>query len=261
MEKRKLLLVIVSVGIFLVVVIGASIMVFSPKTRRTETVVSAQPAIPAGTAGGDRMLAPEPSTADPTEWVRNPQSVQGLQTPPQPAAATRGDVIIIYGDNTVQGRPSGTQVSPGASGSGSLVIDVPKPEPAPAARVPVPAAPAPTPVPAASTAVPAAPAQKQPVAARPAAQQPKPAATRIYDDYWVQTGAFSSKARAENARSSLSSKGISSVLDVKTLQDKTYFRVRVGPYASKNEADYWLSLVKSIDGFSESYVSMVKSRR
>ncbi len=256
MEKRKLLLVIVSVGIFLVVVIGASIMVFSPKSRGTEAVVSARPPIPAGTAGGDRTQAPEPSSADPTEWVRNPQAVQGLQTPPQPASAARGDVIIIYGDNTVQGRPEGDPIPAGASGSGTLVIEVPKPSAAPAASVPAPAAPAPAGAPAAAPA-----AQKQTVAARPAAQPAKPVETRIYDDYWVQTGSFSSKARAENARTALSSKGISSVLEVKALQDKTYYRVRVGPYASKNEADYWLSLIKSIDGFGESYVSMVKTRR
>jgi DedD protein len=30
--------------------------------------------------------------------------------------------------------------------------------------------------------------------------------------------------------------------------------VRVGPYTSQNEADYWLALIKSIDGFGESQI-------
>jgi hypothetical protein len=34
----------------------------------------------------------------------------------------------------------------------------------------------------------------------------------------------------------------------------------VGPYNTKSEADYWLSLIKTFEGFGESYVSMTKVR-
>ncbi|MDR0655146.1 MAG: SPOR domain-containing protein [Treponema sp.] len=57
----------------------------------------------------------------------------------------------------------------------------------------------------------------------------------------------------------LSSKGISSIIDDRNLDGKTFYRVRVGPYLSENEAKYWLSLVKTIDGFSESQIRTTKT--
>ena len=59
----------------------------------------------------------------------------------------------------------------------------------------------------------------------------------------------------------LNAKGIASLVETKDLSGKTYFRVRVGPYTSKTEADYWLSLVKTIEGFDNSYVSQLKTKR
>jgi len=81
------------------------------------------------------------------------------------------------------------------------------------------------------------------------------------DEFWVQTGAFSTKARADGAKETLGAKGITSLVETKDVNGKNYFRVRVGPYSSKKEAEYWLSLVMTIDGFDESYVSMIKAKR
>jgi DedD protein len=39
------------------------------------------------------------------------------------------------------------------------------------------------------------------------------------------------------------------------------YRVRIGPYTSQNEADYWLAMVKSIDGFEKSQVWETQSLR
>jgi DedD protein len=86
-------------------------------------------------------------------------------------------------------------------------------------------------------------------AAKPAADSPK---TR--NNYWVQTGAFSTKVRAEGAKESLASKGIISSIDNRDIDGKTWYRVRVGPDMSENEAKYWLALVKSIDGFTDSQI-------
>jgi DedD protein len=109
-----------------------------------------------------------------------------------------------------------------------------------------------TPKPA-TTAVPAATAQTQ---AKPASVQ-----TKVYNDYWVQTGAFSTIARAEGVKNTLSSKGITSIIENREVEGKTIFRVRVGPYTSQNEANYWLSLVKSINGFEDSQIRQTQSIR
>jgi DedD protein len=76
----------------------------------------------------------------------------------------------------------------------------------------------------------------------------------------VQTGSFSTIARAEAVKDTLSAKGIASLVENREVQGKAYFRVRVGPYVSKNEADYWLALIKSINGFEESLVFKTPAR-
>jgi DedD protein len=270
MEKRKLLLVIISVGIFLVVAVGASIFVFAPKTGDGQRISG--PAEKPIAAGSEAAGLPQntPASVDASEWVKNPQAVQGLQPPPQGVATTRGDVIIIYGDiesetKTLVGDTADVQRQ-NMDGNGNLVIEVPRPA-TPTIPKETSSSISPTgqskstgPTAAATATVPAKPA----VAPKPAAA-PKPAQktvqTKMYDDYWIQTGSFSAKERADGARTSLGAKGIKSIMEIKDLEGKTYYRVRVGPYTSKNEADYWLSLVKNIDGFDKSYVSMVKNRR
>jgi DedD protein len=87
------------------------------------------------------------------------------------------------------------------------------------------------------------------LAALPVAEAP-----RTYNNFWVQTGAFSTKTRAESAVESLEAKGIASIIDDSDIDGKTWFRVRVGPYVSENEANFWLALVKAIDGFNDSQV-------
>ncbi|MCR5764387.1 MAG: SPOR domain-containing protein [Treponema sp.] len=86
-----------------------------------------------------------------------------------------------------------------------------------------------------------------------ATQTPK-AVTR----YWVQVAAYTNKKTAENAREVLTSNKITS--DIFTYQDaknRLFYRVRVGPYTTKSEAEYWQAKIAKIDDFkdSKSYVA------
>lgn len=253
MEKRKLLLIVISVGVFLVIVIGATMLVFAPKSSAND----AGSALMAATTGSDAG----PATVDASEWIRNPSTVSGLQDPADrgpadqgPAGPSgRGDVIIIYGD-----RPTpATGPAPAVTGEGGLVIEVPAPSPV---VVPEPTVGTTKPESAPIKTV-AAPKQEPPKSAppKPASAPKKP--VKIVDDFWVQTGSFSAKTRADSAKETLAAKGIASLVETKDVDGKTFYRVRVGPYASKSEAEYWLSLVKTIDGFGESYVSLAKAKR
>ena len=76
--------------------------------------------------------------------------------------------------------------------------------------------------------------------------------------FWVQVAAYSNKKTAENARSVLSEKKINS--DIYTYEDnksKLFYRVRVGPFTTKSEAEYWQSKIVEIADFSKagSYVT------
>jgi DedD protein len=189
--------------------------------------------------------APEaPATVNAVELVLSFDDIQGLQTPPEDK--TQDNVFYIYGEN-----PSEVvTVDRSAPAGNRLIVDVPRPS-APA----VPDAPR-----AAAKPAPAPAARPSPAPRAPPAQTATPAPSRAQDNYWVQTGSFSTIARAEAVKDTLSAKGIKSLVENREVQGKTYFRVRVGPYTSKNEADYWLALIKSIHGFEESLVFKTPAR-
>jgi DedD protein len=247
MEQKKLLLVAISVGVFFVIIIGAAIIAFGPQT--TGTAIAAAP-VRAGQSVYQQPIDPiQPASVNPSGLVR--EGVQGLQTPPEGTAAQGTDFYI-------NGGASG-RTAPDGGGSQVVITIDPKttagvPDAAPAGRA---AAPART-----SAPKPAAAVDPKPAAPKVAAASARPAVqTRTYNDYWVQAGSFTAKGRAEGVKETLAAKGITSIIENRDVNGDTYFRVRVGPYTSQNEADYWLSLIKSIDGFEASQIWQSQSKR
>jgi DedD protein len=252
MEKKKLLLVAVSVGVFLVIVIGASILVFSPaKPAGYQTTAAARP-ISAGY---------QPASVDPTDMVRNAEGYQGLQVPPA-ATAFNENNIFINGETPDQNITF--DQGNGETTKTQLVINVARPTTAAVPDAPpLPVQPATVQT---SSGTSAAVKQTTPAATKPAAvvqasvKTAAPTSTamaaqgKVYDVYWVQTGSFSAKVRADGVKENLASKGIASVIENRDVNGATYYRVRVGPYTSSNEADYWLALIKSIEGFEDSQI-------
>ena len=78
------------------------------------------------------------------------------------------------------------------------------------------------------------------------------------DQYWVQAASFTSKQNAEIAQQSLIKEKIpAEVFPYTSKKDLIYYRVRVGPYTTKSEAEYWNTLIKTFEIFenTESYVT------
>jgi DedD protein len=261
MEKKKLLLVAISVGLFLVIAIGAALLVFAPKNTATASASpvttrqsginppSYQPVYPGFVQGASPEASgqdpgQDPSGQDlgidPVELVRRNEDVPGLRPLPE-GSLRRDSEFRING----QGE-SGTMISVAKPSSAAV------PEAPPTGKAVSPAARPVAQRPAASVAPAAAPREQ--AAPKPAVQ------TKLHDDYWVQTGAFSTITNAETVKENLSSRGITSIIENRDVNGATLFRVRVGPYTSQNEANYWLSLIKSI-GFEDSQVRMSQSRR
>ncbi len=264
MEKKKLLLVAVSVGIFLVIVIGATIILVQKGKEPSATPREAHlpgmagtistpnpvgtPGLPPAAGGPEAGINPEmanpplgpldpnqPASADAISMLKNPD-MNTLKPPPGSINHYYGDSNTIYSSSDVIYERYTPEIK-------TKPVDPPKASPAstPAASV--------------------KPAASSPPAAAPAAvQAPKAAPAKIYDDYWVQTGSFSTKARADSVKENLAAKGINSVIEVRDVNSKTWYRVRVGPYTSQNEAEYWLSLIKSINGFEESQIWRSQSK-
>jgi DedD protein len=247
MEKKKIILVAVSIGVFLVILIGASILVFSPKTpspvassvtgNSGSSVMPAERSLPAGEA------LPE---ADKIDLVQGPGK-EGQDLKPAPSSnKPRDNVFYIYGENPGQ---TTTAVERPSATNNQVVIEVPSSAPVARTQPKTPSAPAPV-KPAAQPPASSQKPQTAPAAAKPAASS----ARKLIDNYWVQTGSFSAKTRAETVKDTLASKGITSLIENREVNGTNFFRVRVGPYTSRNEADYWLALIKAIDGFEESQI-------
>ena len=248
MEKRKLLLVAISVGIFLVISIVAAILFFQP--RNGSPAVTSVPVQSPGnySAPVPSYQLPHTNQVDAVDLVRSPSELPGLKPAPEGISSRNSDYYVTgSGTETVISIPKpSTAAVPEAAPAGKAVSAA-KPA-APKPETPKPETPKPeTPKPAA-----------KPGAAAP---KPAPAQTRVYNDFWVQTGAFSTIAKAEGVRQTLASKGITSIIENRDVNGSTFFRVRVGPYTSQTEANYWLSLIKSINGFEESQVRQSQSRR
>ncbi|MDR3139745.1 MAG: SPOR domain-containing protein [Treponema sp.] len=215
---------------------------FLNSENQRQPLILTEPA-PAGSSGGSNTVISVPQPV-----------IAGIpEVPPAGASASNAPA-----------RPA-AQTAPAAA---APVPDVPAPAaaPAPAAQAAPPAAAQPTPAarPPSAPAVPPRPkvstpaARSTPVASRTTKATVQPLAGR--NNYWVQTGSFSTKTRAEGAKDMLAAKGITPIIENRDVNGKTFFRVRVGPYTSQNEADYWLALIKNISGFEESQIWISQSR-
>ena len=90
----------------------------------------------------------------------------------------------------------------------------------------------------------------------------KPKAPAGKTQYWIQAASFASKNGADAARSVLDENKIPA--DVFTYKDgkgKVFYRVRIGPYVTKSEAEYWRTRVAQINDFKsgESYITQTSS--
>jgi len=233
-EQKKLLLVAVSTGVFLLVTIAAAIIMLTPKVQPQETVFSSA----AHLTGNIKPVETANETSSKPVINNSNETKIYIDGNPDPITIDKND-----GDSlTIQiPRPSMTAVPD----------DIPASS---AAKTPaVTAKPATTAVKSASTV-------QQPAKA-PAVKPTKTAtassgktAAKTINDYWIQTGAYSSMVRAEDVKERLSSNGLTSIIENREVDGKILYRVRLGPYTSENEANYWLSLVKSIDNFGDSQV-------
>lgn len=85
-----------------------------------------------------------------------------------------------------------------------------------------------------------------------------PASTPV-PSFWVQAASYTTKKNADEARAALEASSLP--CEVFTYKDpntdKLYYRVRVGPYTTKSEAEYWQAKISAMDYFkgSSSYVT------
>jgi DedD protein len=225
-ERKKLLWISISACVFVLLVLAVGFFLLTPKKGG---------ALAPATIGNS---AP-PKAQDPQDY---------LSAPPAPSIEQPrnqdGGVTIIYGDKPKPSEPAQASQAQGAAGAASSPAASPEAAAAPAPQAPAAAKPA---------AAAKSPAASKPAAASAAASA-KPATVKV-EEYWIQAASFASRGRADELKQSLAEKGVASLISVKDISGKSYYRVRVGPYSVKAEAADWLSRIKPLPGCAEAYVS------
>jgi DedD protein len=231
-ERNKLLWIAVSVCLFVLVATAAGLYLFAPEKGGAEAPASL------GNAAA-------PKAADPQDFLM-------LPPPPPPEEKPRsdvGDIIVIYGE-----KPTGLELpsAGGTTGGAAKTAAASEAAPGPIGARTAQAVAAPK---AAATTV-AVPAAKVATSTKAAAPAKTATSAKVKtEEYWIQAASFTSRGRADEMKESLASKGVASLISVKDIDGKSWYRVRVGPYRSKGEAEGWLSQLKQMQGCSEAWVS------
>lgn len=284
MEQKKTLWIIAAAGAFLLVVLGFACILYSPAAKPYSTIASVSPV-------EKRVQEPKSGWTTPTVEPVNTTAPVPV-TPPQDVEVTTkvNDMVVIADTAKVIGATTeveGTQAPAGTTidlnelkrelyqetpavtqpQNINITVNIPetkenttyitttpeyKPEQPKVVQAPEPV----KVVKAKNTATPAAKPAAAP-AAKKAKAEPAPEVKKI-TQFWVQVAAYSNKKGAEGARSRLDENKIpADIFTYKDSKDNMFYRVRVGPYTTKSEAEYWRTKIVKIDDFAnaESYIT------
>lgn len=302
MEQKRTLWIMAAVGVFLLVVLGAALILYSPTARSSQTIATVSPSNKQ-TSNGWVSLAPAenettiPQTKMPATEVLSEQTneVPQQNVVNSEEKITRVAELTVYADkatiisnnpnemnNVVAAVPSSVPEQETAEQTHHTVINntttidinpviSEKPVVTPKNELTK------NTIETTSRKVAEKPVVKQ-IAKKEVSKsvsKPKkvtstkattsttakvtktPAKPKVVQ-YWVQVTSLKSKKSAENAREVLDENKITAdIFTYKDKKDQLFYRVRVGPYTTKSEAEYWQSKIAKIDTFasSSSYIT------
>lgn len=294
MEQKRTIWIVLAAGIFLLVVLGAALILYAPEAKKNTTALYQRDS-------GSIWMSPEAA-----EYRKSDPYADGIKLPPQPsqdetavpsadadgASVTAGIASPAEGTGalsvpeessadavTVIASESRNIYNAPDSSSTTIDLNALKTDPSVSGNVTAQNKAAENairetsavhrnieksevlvektysaPKPAASknkTAAAAVPAPKK------AASAPAPV-KKAADRFWVQAGSYTTTKNADEARSVLESNKIP--CEVFTFTDAKgilHYRVRVGPYVTKSEAEYWKKRIDSMPLFAgnSSYIT------
>lgn len=272
MEQKKILWVILSVSLFVLIIFGIALFLYSP-SRNSATAQAGGETVPYETAGTT-------ANVDPDLWARDPDRVAGLD---RNAPSATGNIINLNNLNIIStdgqsGQTNGIDVSELTAQAGTAEVsglprelaeqigietapEQPQEQPQPSTvqkeATPVAAQPGVN----STVQAPAKPAVEKKsaqatvsVTAKPKTPA-KPASPQVQTLYWVQTASLANRINAERARDKLAAQHMKVEIFTKETAAGLTHRVRVGPFTNNTEAKYWLNSIKKIEGFENSFVT------
>lgn len=261
MEQKKTLWIIAAVGAFLLVVIGAAAIMYSPAKAPTPAIASVSPVAKVSTSSGwtnsQPIAIPDSVTTKANEVVvlADNATVYDMQS----KDSTTIDLNSLKQETALEAQPQNINItvnipevsSKEATEKVTVTPSEVRNESKPVVKT--------EPVKAVSTpAVKTVTKTTTKATTKTTSAAPAPKAEPKKTQFWVQVAAYSNKKGAEGARSVLDANKIpADIFTYKDNKDKLFYRVRVGPYTTKSEAEYWRTRIIKIDEFSkaESYVT------
>lgn len=269
MEQKKILWIVIAVGVFVLIIFGTALILYSPDRS---TGQAAQQAAFAAVPRESQTTQNQGSSIDPDSWVRDPETKPGLDSEITPAPGSI-NLTIVNGDNATASYSNidvtGLTKRPQkVDTTGLAPQEIPgqtaAPDAQPTAQAEKQTEVTPTVEKAKPSAVkPEATATTKKQVTKKASTNPVKATAKpvTTTEYWIQAGSFSSKLNAEKARTDLAGRYLKAEIFTKTAGNATTYRVRIGPYVKKAEAEYWLASVKEVQAFSGSYISEVRVKK
>lgn len=279
MEQKRTLWIVAAVGVFLLVVLGAALILYTPQSKQA-TIANSRVTNSSTASNGWISLAPSAplqTSTNPDEKVDEESSVLSDKEIPNPAKTElRTEEVNIYAENanvysekTELNKLGENATVKDETSEKPTTIVLTEPEKTAEAKASKPEVSKPRSNVAVKNSVsekqkaPAKPEHKntaktakteqnKSVSAKPSVKEPE------IVQYWVQVSALTSRKSADEARNKLGENQITA--DVFTYTDnkkQLFYRVRVGPYTTKSEAEYWRTKISKIDSFqnSSSYIT------
>ena len=256
MEQKKTLWIIAASGVFLLVVIGAALLLNAPSSNAPATAsITTIDTTPVTAKVEEPVISPVETPASTSALDSNTLAFQNIENgepaventvPAQEAAPAQTTIELNTSASsavTATSRAGQEALSNASAKSTASTIYTGNPGASESSK-------------AVASAPKAPETPKKTVAAAPA-----PKAPALSSKYWVQAASFTNKKSADSARATLDDNKIpAEVFTYKDNKDNLFYRVRVGPYTTKSEAEYWKTRVCKIDLFkdTQSYVTEIK---
>lgn len=279
MEQKRTLWIVAAVGVFLLVVLGAALILYTPQSKQA-TIANSRVTNSSTASNGWISLAPSAplQTSTNTDEKADEESsvLSDKEIPNPPKTELRAEEVNIYAENanvysekTELNKLGENATVKAESSEKPTTIVLTEPEKTAEAKTSKPEVSkprsnvavknyvsekqkAPAKPEHKNTAKTAKTEQNKSVSAKPSVKEPE------IVQYWVQVSALTSRKSADEARNKLGENQITA--DVFTYTDnkkQLFYRVRVGPYTTKSEAEYWRTKISKIDSFqnSSSYIT------
>lgn len=263
MDQKRILWIVAASGVFLLVVVGVALFFSAPQIQTQQTLASLQGTGNTWIKGEVRIPSQvdnQPVTNDETSISNDITSENDLSQTTDNQTITVDTVTLITGTTNVYTQKEETKtveketVTPEKTNSTTITVNtVSKESTSPVSQK------------SSTTVKPVDDCVETPnTTTKATSTSSKNSSTSsvtvskpIADQFWVQVASFTGKKNAEDARTALLEEKINSeIFTYKDNKGTVYYRLRVGPYTTKSEAEYWHSRIKLIEQFAgtSSYV-------